>query len=103
MELPRLKTLYEKYSTEGLKIVFIDRSNDTANAREFIDEQQLPFTFLENGEDEAEVVKGLFGVTAFPTSFLIDRRGRIVFAHVGFNPGDEELFAKKVSELLQAE
>lgn len=103
MELPRLKPLYEKYGAQGLKIVFIDRSNDTENARQFIDEHQLPFTFLENGEDQAEVVRGLFGVTAFPTSFLIDSRGKIVFAHVGFNPGDEELFAQKVDDSLHTD
>ena len=100
MELPRLKPLYEKLKPEGLEIIAIDLLRDTKNALEFIHGNQLPYTFLENGEGKEEVVKGLFGVRSFPTSFIIDQNGRIVRVHVGFDEGDEAKYEEQLHELL---
>ena len=100
MELPRLKPLYEKLKSKGLEIIAIDRSRDTDNALEFIRNNKLPYTFLENGEGKEEVVKGLFGVRSFPTSFVIDRDGKIIGVHVGFDEGDEAAYEEQLLELL---
>lgn len=100
MELPRLKPLYEKYRDQGLEIVVIDRQNDTENALKFIEEYDLPYHFFENGEGGEEVVRNLFGVRVFPTSFLIDENGKVMYMHIGFDEGDEEKFEKEIVSLL---
>ncbi len=39
-------------------------------------------------------------VQSFPTSFLIDRQGRVMYSHLGFEAGDEDNLAKEIESLL---
>ena len=100
MELPRLQALHEKYHGQGLEIVAVEAYRDRARAEKFIEEKGLGYTLLENGEEDAEIASEVFKVHYFPTSFLIDRSGRVMFAHLGFEIGDEEKLEKEILELL---
>ncbi len=100
MELPRLQPLYETYKDQGFSVVVVDGKRMTDLATKFIEKNGLTYTALENGEDDAEVVKSLFLVQSYPTSFLIDRDGRVVYSHLGFEPGDEEHLAEEIESLL---
>ena len=97
--MPRLQPLYDRYRDRGFNIVAVDARADTERARKFIADKGLTFTFLED-TDEANVVAGTFDVHAFPTSFLIDREGRVMYYHLGFEPGDEETIAGEIETLL---
>ena len=100
MELPRLQPLYETYKDQGFNVVVVDGKRQTELATKFIEKHGLTYTALENGEDEAEVVETVFGVQSFPTSFLIDRNGRVMYSHLGFEAGDEEHIAEEIESLL---
>ena len=100
MELPRLQPLYETYKDRGFNVVAVDGKRQTDLATKFIEENGLTYTALENGEDDAEVAMSVFGVQGYPTSFLIDREGRIMFSHLGFEAGDEEKLAEDIERLL---
>ena len=100
MELPRLQPLYETYKDRGFNVVVVDGKRQTDLATKFIEENGLTYTALENGEDDAEVAESVFGVQGYPTSFLIDREGRIMFSHLGFEAGDEEKLAEDIERLL---
>ena len=100
MELPRLQPLYETYKDQGFNVVVIDGKRQTDLAMKFIEKHGLTYTALENGEDEAEVVENLFKVNSFPTSFIIDREGRVMYSHLGFEAGDEEHLAEEIESLL---
>jgi len=100
VELPRLQPIYEKYRDQGLEIVAVEAYRDTGRATKLIEENGLSYTTLENGEDDAEVVSAIFGVKGYPTSFLISRDGRIMYAHLGFEPGDELKIEEEIKSLL---
>ena len=100
MELPRLQPLYETYKDQGFEVVAVESRRDTERATQFIGKKGLTYTLLENGEDELEVVDGTFGVRSFPTSFLIDREGRVMYYHLGFELGDEVKMAEEIESLL---
>lgn len=100
MELPRLQPLYETYKDQGFNVVVVDGKRMTDLATKFIDKHGLTYTALENGEGGAEVVKSLFLVQGYPASFLIDRDGRVMYSHLGFEPGDEEHLAEEIESLL---
>ncbi len=55
---------------------------------------------LENGEGDSEIVGGKYKVRAYPTSFLIDRDGKVMYFHLGFEPGDEEHLEEEIQSLL---
>ena len=99
MELPRLQTLFEKYKTQGLEIVAVEAMHDTERAAKFIEKNSLTYTFLEDHEEEG-IVGNLFDVHSFPTSFLIDREGRVMYFHLGFEEGDEEEIEEQIKTLL---
>ncbi len=100
MELPRLQQLYETYKDRGFEVVAVESRRDTERATQFIENKGLTYTLLENGEGELEVVDGTFGVRSFPTSFLIDRDGRVMYYHLGFELGDEVKMAEEIESLL---
>jgi peroxiredoxin len=100
VELPRLQALYETYSAQGLEIVAVDAFRDTKPATKFIEDKGLSFTMLENGAEDADIVGSMFGVYSFPTSLLIDREGRVMYAHVGFELGDEVKLEEEIKSLL---
>ena len=103
MELPRLEPIWQSYKNKGLCIVAVERSRDTERALRLIKDNTLTYHFLENGKDGAEVVRKQFGVTTFPTSFLIDRDGRVMYVHVGFEAGDEKHLEEQIRGLLGLE
>ncbi|MCJ7754270.1 MAG: TlpA family protein disulfide reductase, partial [Thermoanaerobaculales bacterium] len=88
MELPRLQPLYEKYKDQGFEIIAVDGKRDTERATAFIEENGLTYTMLENAEGDDEVVGNLYKVRAYPSSFLIDRDGKVMYFHLGFDAGD---------------
>ena len=100
MELPRLQPLYEKYKDQGFEIVAVDGKHDTERATKFIEENGLTYTMLENAEDDAEIVGNVFKVRAYPSSFLIDRDGKVMYFHLGFEEGDEEHLEEEIQSLL---
>ena len=100
MELPRLQELYDQYKDQGFQVVAVEAKRDTERATKFIQEKGLTFTTLENGENDAEVVASIFKVRSFPSSFLIDRDGRVRFYHLGFEAGDEVHLEEEIQKLL---
>lgn len=100
MELPRLQPLWDTYKDQGFEIVAVESERDTERATKFIEENNLTYTLVENGEGDAEVVESIFGVSSFPTSFLINREGKIIYSHIGFEEGDEVKLEKEIKSLL---
>ncbi len=99
MELPRLQTLYEKFNDQGLEIIAVDATHDTERAKKLIETKGLSFTLLEDHEEDG-IVSEVFGVHSFPTSFLIDREGRVMYFHLGFDEGDEVEMEEQIKTLL---
>jgi len=100
VELPRLQPLYEKYKDEGFEVIAVEAKRDTERATTFIEEKGLTYTMLENAEEDAEIVGSIFKVRSFPSSFLIDRNGKVMFFHLGFEAGDEEHLEEEINTLL---
>lgn len=80
-EMPSMQALYEAYRERGLVVlaVSVDVQGRSAVAP-FIEARKLTFPVL---LDPRSVAQSIYGVGAIPTSFLLDRRGRIVSREVG--------------------
>ena len=100
-ELPGLKAMYEKYKDRGFRMVVIDGLRMTERGKQFIKEHELPYIFLETGEGEENVVQKVFGVGTYPTSFVVDKEGRVRYYHLGFNAGDEVKIEEEIVSLLE--
>jgi peroxiredoxin len=100
VELPRLQPLYDEYKERGLRVIAIEANRDTERATKFIEKHGLSYTLLENGEGDDEVVSSMFKVRSFPTSFIIDRNGKVMYYHLGFEAGDEATIEDEILTLL---
>jgi peroxiredoxin len=100
VELPRLEPLYDEYKDKGFSVVAVEGRRDSERAQKFIKDKDLTYTFLETGADDADVVRNVFKVHSYPTSFLVDGSGKIIYVHVGFSRGDEETLEKEINTLL---
>ena len=100
MELPRLEPLWQKYQDQGLTIIAIDSNRDTERAQKFIAENNLTYHMLEDTEGEETVVGDKLQINGFPTSYLVDRQGRILYSHLGFDAGDEVKLEEEIQKLL---
>ncbi len=99
MELPRFEKLWKKYRDRGFSAVALETNRDHERAVKFIEEKGLTMYMLENGE-ENDIVADLFLVNGFPTTFIIDSEGRIIFYHLNSNEVDEKILEEEVLKLL---
>ena len=63
--------------------------------RPFVKEHEINYTMLISNQ---EVVEDYGGIRGIPTTFIIDREGRIVETFVGYR--DKEVFKSVILELL---
>ena len=101
MELPSLQPIWEKYRDRGLAIVAVESKRQTKKARKMIEEKGLTYHFLENGEGDENVAVKRYRIFAYPSSFIIDREGRILYYHLGFDKGDEVRIEEEIVSLLE--
>jgi peroxiredoxin len=101
VELPRLELLWQKYRDQGFAVLAIESRHATEKALEFITESKLTYHLVEDHEEGERILGDKLGVFAFPTSYLVDRQGRIMFSHLGFQEGDEEKLEAEIKKLLE--
>jgi thiol-disulfide isomerase/thioredoxin len=74
-EMPSMQTLYQRYKSRPLAVVAVNLGEEKEDVRRFMQEQNLSFPAA---LDEKEEAGYLFGIEAIPTSYLIDKAGRII-------------------------
>ena len=99
--MPRLEELWRKYKDEGLSVIAMETSADNERALVFIGEKDLTFHLLINEAEQGNnVVYGTLGVWGLPTTYMIDRDGRLMHIHVGYLVGDEKRSEEEIMHLL---
>lgn len=100
-EMPSMEKLYQAYRDRGLVILAI--SGDRTGRQvvdSFVEELGLTFLIL---LDPAGEVFAQYGVRGLPTSFLVDRQGRIVSAEAGARDWNSQVARRVVEALLNDE
>ena len=100
MELPRLQTMWETFRDRGFEVIAIESNRDTERALAFIAKAGLEFQCLENGEGDADVVNDVFRIQGYPTSWVVDREGRVMYRHFGWEEGEEKKIEAEILKLL---
>ncbi|MBM4258217.1 MAG: TlpA family protein disulfide reductase [Deltaproteobacteria bacterium] len=82
-EMPTMETLHRRF--KGTDFVMLAASQDVdGNSTVLPYMQENGFTFPVVLDVNGEIGRK-YGVTGYPETFIIDRQGRIVHHHVGFN------------------
>jgi thiol-disulfide isomerase/thioredoxin len=95
-EIPGMLDIYEKYRRKGLEIVGISVDRDGWQViNPLVKKLNITYPVVLGNE---QVVDAYGGIDAIPTTFFVDRNGRILLRHVGSMSKDD--FEKVVKSLL---
>lgn len=86
LEMPEIEAAYRAYREQGFIVLAVDVQEPPEDVRAFVDELGLSFVPL---LDAAGAVFDLYQVRALPTSYFIDRQGRISAVHLGPMTGEQ--------------
>ncbi len=86
-KLPHTQELYEKYNSKGLEVIGIHSLRDSEKADEFLRDNNYTFLFcIDTGETANN-----YSVTSWPTYYLIDMKGLLVWGPKHAHPSEEKI------------
>ncbi len=91
--------MYSELKEKGFHIVAINNGDSSAVIQKYVGENNFTFPIAMAGprgsKEGAELMKQ-YGIAAFPTNYLLDSNGTVVFRSVGF---DEAGLRKAIEKL----
>lgn len=96
---PWMNRLQREYAHDGLVVVAVNVDRHRGDADAFLREHTARFRIVFDPEG---TLPEKFGVRGMPTSFLIDRAGRIRSRHEGFRLRERDALAQQVRSLVLA-
>ena len=99
VELPEIQKIYDKYKEKGLSVVWINilpEENNLIAGWEMA--RNLTVPVLIGGSQEA--LQRDYGINSTPSTYLLDRDGRVLFHEDGYKPGDEKTLETKIRTTL---
>lgn len=98
--LPKLIELYDKYRDKGFMLYGIDLDSFSIRRVErFIKGLGFDITYPVIVDRRREVA-GAYSVSILPTTILIGRDGKVKMFHIGYKPGDEKDFERRIKKLI---
>jgi peroxiredoxin len=95
-EMPALQTFYENHQADGFVLIGIDQEESLAVVQPFVAEYGLTFPVW---LDEDYLAQRMFNTMSLPSSYVIDRTGRVRLMWIG---GVSEGFLEKyVTKLIK--
>ena len=85
------------YGSEGFKVIAINLDESRAKADKFL--QQMPANFDVAFDPQGNTAEA-YKIKAMPSSYLIDKNGKVVHANLGFRGNDEDELETKIRNLL---
>ncbi len=78
-ELPALEQTWQRYRKQGLVVVGVDAEDFTSDAKRFAHKYGITYPIV---HDAPSATVDRYGVTGFPETFFVDRKGRLVGDHI---------------------
>ena len=98
-ELDALKPYYAEFDSMGINLlaISVDKARSVPNVKPFAKSHKWEYIIVMDPED---ILRDLYNVQAMPSSFIINQDKQIVFTHMGYKPGDEEVLIETMRELF---
>jgi peroxiredoxin len=98
-EMPMLTEVFNSYNAKGYRTIAVAMDYDTPTfIANFSESRKLPFDVVHDAD--GSIAKAFDGTKLTPTSYLIDRQGRVAKRYVG-EPNHDE-FKAVIEALLKA-
>jgi len=93
-EFPHLQKLYSELKDKGFELIAVNRGDNKEAINKYVAENKL--TFKIGVAPQGQGILNDYGVMAYPTTYIVDSTGKIVFHCVGF---DKEGIEKALVQL----
>lgn len=95
--MPFLNGLRNEFHKDGFEVIAINADENTDEARQFL--QEHPVDYKVAFDPNAECPRR-FDVKAMPSSYFIDKAGKVRKIHLGFRDSDQAEIRALISKLL---
>jgi thiol-disulfide isomerase/thioredoxin len=96
---PAMEKLYKKYGSQGLVIVAINLDKKQADMKQFLKAHPTSFSIVRDGSYK---LVNEIKIPTMPSSFLLDRTGKVYAVHRGFEGSKtEKQYADEIDSLLK--
>lgn len=96
---PWMNEMIKRYGKQGLTIVAVNLDKEKDAAEAFLKELPANFTIAFDPDGK---VADRYEVQGMPSSYIIDRQGRIVAVHLGFRDDDTRDIERALRHALEA-
>ncbi|MDR2072345.1 MAG: TlpA family protein disulfide reductase [Spirochaetaceae bacterium] len=79
-EMPSMETLYRRFKNRNFEILAVDCAERTPDVQRFVRSNNYSFPVALDSSGE---ISSLYGITGLPTTYILDRDGRIIHRVVG--------------------
>ncbi len=87
IEMPSMEKLHQKFKDGDFAMVTINLQESAARVKEFFKEFKLTFTALLDTGGQAGI---MFGINQIPTTYILDKKGRIIGKALGPREWDSQ-------------
>lgn len=95
---PWMNEIQKRYGNKGFKVIAVNLDQEKDKAKAFLDKIPAHFTVAYDPEGVSATA---FKVKGMPSTYLIDRNGKIVFSHIGFRKKEIPAMEQKIKQLLK--
>lgn len=97
--IPKIIEVSEKYDESQVQFIGVneDSPRNQNKVKPMVNSLKIPYKVL---LDTEQAVLNELMVTAYPTLMILNKKGELLYTHVGFNNGDEVELENKINELL---
>lgn len=96
-EMPSMEKLHNAMSSDKFEILAVDLSETPDQVAEFAEELGLTFPIL---LDESGMYGRIYDVRSIPTTYLIDKEGRLLARYIGTRDWNTESFIALLRKLI---
>jgi len=98
--MPFLNALRNELADKGFEIIAINVDEETEVAQHFLNNYPVDYPVVFDPKGHCPLA---YDVKAMPSSYFVDKKGKIRYVHLGFRHQDELEIRTRVLELLKGE
>lgn len=80
-----MQRIYDELKDKGLELIAVNSGDSADTINKYAAANKFTFKIVMGGSGPQYAVGKAYGVQAYPTNYLLDANGKIVWRGVGFN------------------
>lgn len=96
-EIPELIALQKQFEAKGFTVIGVSSDDAPETARAFAKQMNIPYPIVMRTDT---IARDYGGIPALPTTFIVNKEGKVVLKQEGYGQGVVEGFKRAIEESL---